>query len=131
MMTDPIADMLTRIRNALSIYKAHVDIPKSKLKLRIAELLKREGYINDFKELEVGVQGVLRVYLKYGPDGEQVIQRVERVSKPGCRVYKAVDQIPPVLNGLGTAVYSTSKGLLTDKQCRTQRVGGEFLCRLW
>ncbi len=131
MMTDPIADMLTRIRNGLAIHKAHVDIPKSKLKLRMAKLLKAQGYVTDFKELEVGVQGILRVYLKYGPDGEQVIQSIKRVSKPGCRVYKQVKEISPVLNGLGTGVYSTSTGLMTDKQCREQRVGGELLCEIW
>lgn len=131
MMTDPIADMLTRIRNALRVYKAHTDVPLSKVKVRLAELLKRQGYVNDFKVLEVGVQGVLRVYLKYGPDGEQIIQRIDRVSRPGCRVYKQVKEIEPILNGLGTGVYSTSRGVLTDKECREQNVGGEFVCKLW
>lgn len=128
MMTDPIADMLTRIRNALRAEKQTVEVPASKVKLGIARVLKDEGYIRDFKFLEVGPQGILRIYLKYGPEGEMVITQLKRVSKPSRRVYCGVDELPRVRNGLGIAVVSTSKGILSDRECRRERVGGEILC---
>jgi len=128
MMTDPIADMLTRIRNALRAEKQTVEIPASKVKVGIARVLKDEGYINDFRFLDVGPQGILRIYLKYGPEGEMVISRLQRVSKPSRRVYRGVDELPRVRNGLGIAVVSTSKGILSDRECRRERLGGEVLC---
>ncbi len=128
MMTDPIADMLTRIRNALRAEKQTVEVPASKVKVGIARVLKDEGYINDFRLLDVGPQGILRIYLKYGPEGEMVITRIQRVSKPSRRVYRGVDDLPRVRNGLGIAVVSTSKGILSDRECRRERVGGEVLC---
>jgi len=128
MMTDPIADMLTRIRNALRAEKQTVEVPASKVKLGIARVLKDEGYIRDFKFLDVGPQGILRIYLKYGPEGEMVITQLKRVSKPSRRVYRGVDELPRVRNGLGIAVVSTSKGILSDRECRRERVGGEVLC---
>ena len=131
MMTDPIADMLTRIRNALAIYRESVDIPLSKIKVGVAEGLKREGYIEDFKILEMSPRNRIRVYLKYGADGEKIVQRIERMSRPGCRVYRSVSEVVPVLSGLGTGVYSTPKGILTDRECLKEKVGGEYLCRVW
>ncbi len=131
MMTDPIADLLTRVRNALAIYRETVDIPVSKIKCGVAEVLKREGYIEDFKILEMSPRNLLRLYLKYGSNGEKVIQRLERMSKPGCRVYSSIAEVESVLSGLGTGIYSTSKGILTDRECRAQRIGGEYLCRVW
>ena len=128
MMTDPIADMLTRIRNALRAEKQTVEVPASKVKLGIARVLKDEGYIRDFKFLDVGPQGILRIYLKYGPEGEMVITQLKRVSKPSRRVYRGVDDLPRVRNGLGIAVVSTSKGILSDRECRRERLGGEVLC---
>jgi len=128
MMTDPIADMLTRIRNALRAEKQTVEVPASKVKLGIARVLKDEGYIKDFRFLDVGPQGILRIYLKYGPEGEMVITRIQRVSKPSRRVYRGVDDLPRVRNGLGIAVVSTSKGILSDRECRRERLGGEVLC---
>jgi len=128
MMTDPIADMLTRIRNALRAEKQTVEVPASKVKVGIARVLKDEGYINDFRLLDVGPQGILRIYLKYGPEGEMVITRIQRVSKPSRRVYRGVDDLPRVRNGLGIAVVSTSRGILSDRECRRERLGGEVLC---
>ncbi|MEQ8767462.1 MAG: 30S ribosomal protein S8 [Planctomycetota bacterium] len=130
-MTDPIADMLTRIRNALAIRQSRVRVPHSKIKVGIADLLKREGYIEDYKIQDATPGQDVFVYLKYGPDGEEIIRRIERVSKPGCRVYRPVDEIRPVLRGLGTAIYSTPKGILSDRQCRKERVGGEHLATVW
>lgn len=130
-ITDPIADMLTRIRNANSTDKNSVDIPASKLKINIAELLKEEGFINDYKVIENGPQNTIRVYLKYGENGEKVISGLKRISKPGLRVYVKKDEIPRVLGGLGIAVISTSKGLMTDKNARNNKVGGEVLCYVW
>ena len=130
-MTDPIADMLTRIRNALRIRRASVRIPRSKIKVGIAEVLKKEGYIEDFTLVGEGVQGSIDIRLKYGPDGEVVISRIERQSKPGRRVYGRIKDLKPVLNGLGIAVLSTSKGILSDREARRQRVGGEVLCTVW
>ena len=128
MMTDPIADMLTRIRNGLMSEKQAVDVRGSKVNLGIARVLRDEGYVSDFKFVEVPPQGVVRVYLKYGPEGEMVIQDITRKSKPSRRVYCGVDEIPRVLDGLGISILSTSKGILSDRECRRERVGGEVLC---
>ncbi len=131
MMTDPIADMLTRIRNAIRNKRRTARIPRSKLKVGIAEVLKREGYIDGYELVEEGVQGAIEVKLKYGPDGELVINRIERTSRPGRRVYGRIADLKPVLNGLGIAVLSTSKGILSDREARRQRIGGEVLCTVW
>lgn len=128
MMTDPIADMLTRIRNALGVRRHTVDVRASKSNLGIARVLKHEGYIDDYKRMATDVQGHIRIYLKYGPDGEHVITQIKRQSKPSRRVYRGVDDIPRVLNGLGIAVLSTPKGVLSDRECRRERVGGELIC---
>jgi len=128
MMTDPIADMLTRIRNGLMVRKTTVDVRASKVNLGIARVLKDEGYIEDFKFVEVGPQGEIRIYLKYGPEGEMVITEISRESKPSRRVYRGVAEIPRVRNGLGIAILSTPKGILSDRECRRERVGGELLC---
>ncbi len=130
-MTDPIADMLTRVRNALRVRFDDVDMPASRMKRSIAEVLKREGFINDYEVVPGGVQGVLRINLKYGPDGEMLINEIRRDSKPGRRLYCGVDEIPRVLNGIGISIYSTSNGVLSDRECRTQRVGGERLATVW
>ncbi len=130
-MTDPIADMLTRLRNATMVRHDRTDVPASKMKLEIAKILKQEGYIRTFKVLEEGTQGVLRIYLKYSPDGEPVIHGIQRVSKPGLRVYRGVEELPKVRNGLGVAVVSTSRGVVTDEQARRLGVGGEILCEIW
>ncbi len=131
MMTDPIADMLTRIRNAVSVGKIDVLMPSSGKKLAVAEVLKREGYIDGFDIIEKPAQNDVRVQLKYGPAGEKVITNIERVSKPGRRIYKGVSDLKPVLRGLGIAVVSTSKGVLSDREAREARVGGEVLCHVW
>jgi small subunit ribosomal protein S8 len=128
MMTDPIADMLTRIRNALNVRSSSVDVRLSKMAQGIARALKDEGYITDFKALEAGVQGKLRVYLKYGPEGEMVITEITRQSKPSRRIYRGVAEIPRVCNGLGIAILSTPRGILSDRECRREKVGGELLC---
>ncbi len=130
-MTDPIADLLTRIRNAILAQHDRLDVPTSRLKESLSELLKREGYIDEFEVLEGEPQGVLRIFLRYSNEGVPAIRRLARVSKPGRRVYRGADGIEPVLNGLGVAIVSTSKGLLTDRQARAERVGGEILCELW
>ena len=130
MMTDPIADLFTRIRNGQMVRHPRVDIPGSKMKKRIVEILKDEGYIKNFRYYEDGKQGILRVYLKYQND-EPVIRGIERVSKPGRRNYVGRDTIPRVLNGLGLAIVSTSSGVFTDEQCREKGVGGEVLGRVW
>lgn len=130
-MTDPIADLLTRIRNAILAQHDRLDVPTSRLKQSICELLEREGYIEDVEVLEGEPQGILRIYLRYSDEGVPAIRRLARVSKPGRRVYRGADGIKPVLNGLGVAIVSTSKGLLTDHQARSQRIGGEILCELW
>ena len=127
-MTDPIADMLTRIRNALMVRQPVTEVRASKVNLGIARVLKDEGYIEDFKFMDVGPQGAIRVYLKYGPEGEMVITALRRYSKPSRRVYRGVDELPRVLNGLGIAVVSTPWGVLSDRECRRARVGGEVLC---
>jgi small subunit ribosomal protein S8 len=128
MVNDPIADMLTRIRNALRGRKAEVEVPGPRINLGIARVLKDEGYILDSKPVEVGPRRLLRVYLKYGPEGEMVITRLRRESRLSRRVYHGVDEIPRVRDGLGIAILSTSKGVLSDRECRRQRVGGELLC---
>jgi len=130
-MTDPISDMLTRIRNATMVRHDRTDIPASKMKLEIAKILKQEGYIRTFKLIDEGPQGVIRVYLKYSDDGEPVIHGLKRVSRPGRRVYRGVDDLPKVLNGLGVAIVSTNRGILTDEQARRLGAGGEVLCEIW
>ncbi len=131
MMTDPIADMLTRVRNALMIGSADVTMPSSSKKIAIAEVLQREGYIEGFEIVTKPVQNDMRITFKYGPQGEAVINRIERVSKPGRRIYSGVDGLKPVLRGMGIAVVSTSKGVMSDREARTASVGGEVLCRVW
>ncbi len=131
MMTDPIADMLTRIRNAVRVERPHVDVPHSKFKRGVAEVLKREGYIWDFEEIAGEPCGSLRVHLKYGPNGERVIRSIRRVSKPGRRVYKDVDGLKPILGGLGITILSTSRGVISDREARQRRLGGEVLCEIW
>lgn len=130
MMTDPIADMLTRIRNGLMSRKKAVDVRRSQVNTGIARVLRDEGYIADFKVMDLPPQGMIRVYLKYGPDGEDVIQNLSRTSKPSRRVYCGVEEIPSVMGGLGIAVLSTPKGILSDRECRRERVGGEVLCTI-
>ncbi len=149
MMTDSLADMLTRIRNANRIERPAVDMPATKLKARVAQVLKDEGFILDYQVGEMaadesgqetfnpkagqggGPKVILRVFLKYGPEGEKVIRNIERASRPGRRLYRRADQIKPVLDGLGIAVVSTSRGVMSDRQARAQKVGGELLCTVW
>lgn len=130
-MTDPIADFLTRIRNGNMVMHETVEVPSSKMKASIAEIMKNEGYIKDFEYIEDGKQGIIRVYLKYGGNKTRVITGIKRISKPGLRVYVKKDEIPKVLGGLGTAVISTSRGLMTDKSARKQGLGGEVVCYIW
>lgn len=130
-MTDPIADFLTRIRNANTVYMEKVEIPASKTKLALANILKEEGYIKDVEYIEDGKQGFLRLYLKYGANREKVITGLKRISRPGLRVYAQKDELPKVLGGLGIAIISTSKGLMTDKDARKAGVGGEVMCYIW
>ncbi len=131
MMTDPIADFLTRIRNANTVYKDRVEVPASKMKKGLAEILKNEGFIRTYEVVDDGKQGILRLYLKYGPNKQKVITGLKRISKPGLRVYARKDEIPKVLGGLGIAIISTSKGLMTDKQARQEGLGGEVICYIW
>ena len=131
MWSDPIADMLTRIRNATRARHKQVSIPASKLKIGIAKVLQEEGYIRGFDVIEDTKQGVLRVDLKYGARGEDVIHSIQRVSRCGCRVYRGVSELPRVLDGLGIAIVSTNKGVLSDKSCRKESVGGEPLCTVY
>ena len=131
MMTDPVADMLTRIRNAAAIERPYVDIPTSKLKVGIAEALQREGYIWDYEMVEQEPRDVLRVNLKYGPNGEKVINKIDRHSKPGRRVHANVKNIPEVLDGLGVAIMSTNKGVLSSREAKEQNVGGEILALVY
>ena len=148
MMTDPVSDMLTRIRNANRIERPAVDIPASRLKINVAQVLKDEGFIFDYQvgRLDVGEQGqkvfhpeedlsrprtLLRVILKYGPEGERVIRHIARASRPGRRLYRRVDQLRPILDGLGISIVSTSRGVMSDRRARTQRLGGELLCTVW
>lgn len=128
MWSDPVADLLTRIRNAARIRAKEVRAPKSKLGLNICRVLKSEGYINDVDTIDNGVQGLIRVTMKYGPRGEQLIESLRRVSKPGRRLYRAVDALPRVQNGMGISIVSTNRGVMSDRQCRKQRVGGEVIC---
>ena len=130
-MTDPVADLLTRIRNGVRAKLNKVDVPRSKLKVEIARILKDEGYIANFKLSEDDKQGNLRVYLKYGPGMERVITDLQRVSRPGCRIYCGKDQIPRVYGGLGINILSTSRGLMTGKTAAREGVGGEILCNVW
>lgn len=130
-MSDPIADMLTRIRNAGKAKFAKVDIPGSKLKVEMAKVLHKQGFIKNFKFVEDNKQGILRIYLKYTSDESHVILGIERVSKPSRRVYEKSKDIKPVLNGMGISMISTSKGIMTDKQARKENLGGEVLCRVW
>ena len=130
-ITDPVADMLTRIRNAGSARHETVDVPNSKMKKAIAEILLEEGYIKSFQLIDDGTQGVIRITLKYLPGKEKAIQGLRRVSKPGLRVYAGADELPQVLRGLGIAIISTSKGIMTDKKARAQHVGGEVLAFVW
>jgi len=130
-MTDPIADLLTRIRNAQIAKHDRLDIPVSRLKVEIAKLLKDEGFIKNFREIAAEPQGTLRIFLRYSAEGVPAISHLQRVSKPGRRVYRKADEIQPVRNGLGIGIVSTSQGLLTDAQARERRVGGELLCQIW
>ena len=130
-MTDPIADFLTRIRNANMVMHEKVEIPASKTKIALAEILKNEGFIKDSEQVEDGKQGIIRVYLKYGPNREKVISGLKRISKPGLKVYCKKDEIPKVLGGLGIAIISTSKGIVTDKEARKLGLGGEVICYVW
>jgi small subunit ribosomal protein S8 len=148
MMTDPLADMLTRVRNASRIERPAVDIPATRLKIAVAQVLKDEGFVLDYQvgRLATDEQGMsafhedtdlsrphalLRVYLKYGPEGEQVIRHIERASRPGRRLYKGSRDLRPVLDGLGISIISTSKGVMSDRRARAQRLGGELLCTVW
>jgi len=130
-VTDPIADMLTRIRNAIMVNHEQVELPGSRLKRAVAQILKEEGFIRDFEWIDDGKQGVIKVYLKYGPNRTKVITGLKRISKPGLRVYVKSDAVPKVLGGLGLAILSTSKGIMTDKTARKEKVGGEVLCYIW
>jgi len=130
-MSDPIADMLTRIRNANLVRHETVEVPASKMKRQIAEILKREGFIRDAEYIEDNKQGIIRIFLKYGPNNERVITGLKRISKPGLRVYTKANEIPRVLGGLGIAIISTSKGIVTDKEARQLKTGGEVICYVW
>ena len=131
MMTDPIADMLTRIRNAVRVERPNVDMPISKVKRGLADVLKREGYIWDWEEVDSQPVKHLRIELKYGPNGERVIQRIRRVSTPGRRIYSKAKDLRPVLNGLGISILSTSRGVISDREARQRNLGGEVLCEIW
>lgn len=130
-VTDPIADMLTRIRNANQMRYKEVEVPASKMKLEIARILKEEGFINDYKIKKNNIQNIIVLGLKYGQNKERVITGLKRISKPGLRVYAKADEVPRVLNGLGIAIISTSKGVMTDKNARTESLGGEVLAYIW
>jgi small subunit ribosomal protein S8 len=130
-MTDPIADLLTHIRNAARVGKDRCDVPASRLKLELAKIFHEEGFVRSFKVLEEGHGGTIRLYLRYSSDGEPAIHGLERISRPGLRVYRGVDELPKVRGGIGVAVVSTSKGLMTDAKARELRLGGEVMCRVW
>jgi len=130
-MTDPVADMLTRIRNAIKAKHLRVEIPASKIKAEIARILQQRQMISNYVQLEDGKQGIIRIYLRYGPLGESVISALKRISKPGRRVYVKSDKLPRVLNGLGLAILSTPRGILTDREARQLNTGGEVLCYIW
>ncbi len=130
-MTDPIADLLTRIRNANMVRHDSLEVSASKIKKEIAEILKREGFVRDVEYIDDNKQGIIRIFLKYGPNNERVITGLKRISKPGLRVYTKADEVPKVLNGLGIAIISTSSGVITDKEARARKVGGEVLAYVW
>jgi small subunit ribosomal protein S8 len=130
-MTDPIADMLTRIRNANMVRHEKLEVPASNIKKQIAEILKREGFVRDVEYIEDNKQGIIRIFLKYGANNQRVITGLKRISKPGLRVYAKSDEVPRVLNGLGIALVSTSQGVVTDKEARAKQVGGEVLAYVW
>lgn len=130
-MTDPIADMLTRIRNANMVRHEKLEVPASNMKKEIAEILKREGFVRDVEYVEDSKQGIIRIFLKYGQNNERVITGLKRISKPGLRVYAKTNEVPRVLNGLGIALVSTSNGLVTDKEARAKQVGGEIVAYVW
>ncbi|HXO21835.1 MAG TPA: 30S ribosomal protein S8 [Thermoanaerobaculia bacterium] len=130
-MTDPISDLLTRIRNAHLAKHDRLDVPSSKLKLEVCKLLKDEGFIKNFRHVEGPFTGTLRIFLRYSPEGAPAINSLTRISKPGRRVYRGAREIQPVRNGLGVAIVSTSKGLLSDAQARERGIGGELLCEIW
>ncbi|MFC6201859.1 30S ribosomal protein S8 [Lactiplantibacillus nangangensis] len=131
MMTDPIADFLTRIRNANMVRHDSLEVPASKIKRNIAEILKNEGFVRDVEYIDDDKQGIIRVFLKYGKDNERVISGLKRISKPGLRSYVKADSVPKVLNGLGIAIISTSEGVITDKEARAKKLGGEVLAYVW
>ena len=131
MTFDPIADMLTRVRNAIRARHPKVDVPASKLKIEIARILKEEGYILNFKVAEEGPKKTIKIYLKYAPDNSPVISNIERISRPGCRVYVGQDDIPRVLGGLGINILTTARGVMTGRNAHREKVGGELLCRIW
>ncbi|ADE67265.1 MULTISPECIES: 30S ribosomal protein S8 [Priestia] len=130
-MTDPIADLLTRIRNANMVRHEKIEVPASNIKKQIAEILKREGFVRDVEYIEDNKQGIIRIFLKYGSNNERVITGLKRISKPGLRVYAKTNEVPRVLNGLGIAIVSTSQGVLTDKEARQKQTGGEVLAYVW
>ncbi|MCC8109699.1 MAG: 30S ribosomal protein S8 [Planctomycetes bacterium] len=130
-MTDPVADMLTRIRNANALMREEVSMPSTAIKINIADVLKREGFIQGYDIVERPLQNELKITLKYGPEGEKVIRSIIRTSKPGCRVYRGYSDIPVVLSGQGVAVVSTNQGVLSDRECRDKKVGGEVLCTVY
>ncbi|MGK2856446.1 MAG: 30S ribosomal protein S8 [Thermoanaerobaculia bacterium] len=130
-MTDPIADMLSRIRNAIQSRHDRVDVPASKLKVEIARILKEQGFISNYKKIDEGLQGTIRISLKYAPDGEPVIHGIERISRPGRRVYRAKTEIPRPLGGLGLSIVSTSRGVLSGDEAAKTGIGGEVLCQVW
>ena len=131
MMTDPIADMLTRIRNANMVRHNTVEIPASNVKRSIAQILKQEGFIRDYENIRDQKQGIIRIHLKYGPDSQRIISGLKRISKPGLRVFARKDELPKVLGGLGVAIISTSQGVMSDREARKTGCGGEVLCYIW
>lgn len=131
MMTDPIADMLTRIRNSVLVKNEKIDMPASRIKVEIAKILKEEGFVKSYKIIKDKKQGILRLTPKYASDGKPIITGLKRISTPGRRVYIGKDEIPKVIGGIGIAIITTSKGILTDKECRMESVGGEVLCYIW
>ena len=130
-LTDPVSDLIVRIKTAIARRKAKVDIPSSRIKEHIVRIMKEEGYIANYKYIADSKQGILRVYLKYSSEKESVIQEMRRVSKPGLRIYRGHEKIPKIYGGMGIAIVSTSQGLMTDAQCRQNRIGGEVLCSVW
>jgi small subunit ribosomal protein S8 len=130
-VTDPIADMLTRVRNANKAHHEQVDVPASRIKEQLAKVLKKEGFIKDYQVINTGVQGVIRMFLKYGPEREKVITGIKRISKPGLRVYVGKHEVPRIFGGLGTVILTTPKGVMTGKQAKKKGVGGEVLAYIW